>query len=74
MRRERLEKALGLVLVCAQSKRDGQMMARMASSVAEMRRSTTKVVSDAQGAPWKLDWRCKSSRLRSMDSRAAALV
>ena len=49
-------------------------MARVGGCVAEMRRSTTKVVSDAQGAPWKLDWRCESSRLRSMDSHAAALV
>ena len=69
MCRARLEKALGLVLVCAQSKRDGQMMARMGGCVAEMRRSTTKVVSDAQGATWKLDWRCESSRLRSMETQ-----
>ena len=44
-------------------------MARVGGCVAEMRRSTTEVVTDAQGAPWKLDRRCESSRL--MEGHAA---
>ena len=63
MPRERLKKALGLVLVCAQSKRHGYLMAWMGGWVAEMPRSTTEVLSDAQGAPWKLDWTCESRAL-----------
>ena len=45
----------------------------MGGWVAEMPRSTTEVLSDAQGAPWKLDWRCESSRLRSMDTAVPRL-
>ena len=48
-------------------------MARMGGCVAETRRSTTRVVSDAHGAPWKLDSRCESSRRRSMDTAVPRL-
>ena len=48
-------------------------MAWLGGRGAQMPRSTTKVVSDAQGAPWKPRWTCESSRLRSMDTAVPRL-